>query len=50
VLTHGVALMLLGCMVAWSVLLIDELYIDGLFNAQIYYMCFVSFILLLEVI
>jgi hypothetical protein len=29
VLTHGVALMLLGCMGAWSVLLIDELNIVG---------------------
>jgi hypothetical protein len=44
VLACGVALLLHGCMVTWSVLLLDEFNVDDLFNARIDYMSFVSFL------
>jgi hypothetical protein len=43
-LARGVALLLHGYMVAWSVLLLDEHNIDSLSSARINYMCFISFL------
>jgi hypothetical protein len=36
------------CMVASSVLLLDELNIDSLFNTQIDYMCFIYFLFVVK--
>jgi hypothetical protein len=43
-LACSVALLLHGCMITRSVLLLDELNIDSFFYDRIYYMCFVSFL------